>query len=395
MLQMLESLSVINLEDCKFLTDLPSLREASLLTTLRLDRCCNLVNIDESIGFLDKLRLLSAKGCTKLKTLAPCIMLTSLETLDLGMCYKLESFPEVLGKMEKIRTVYLDATNIEKLPFSIGNFVWLELLSLKGCRRLHQLPGSISIMPKVRVVIGYGHEGYNFFEKELSSEVSPMAMFIGGSNLYLDVYYPYMNPNNGIQVCSPNPLIHSDFNLLFSKLRREEDWYGRCRVSVMHFSFRKKFPKIALCCSLFFPAMKRVMIMTFNFRVFINDTLQFSGMCNFMFRGLEIILWCDLEGKVEGVCSEQEWNRAEIAFEVDFPMQRNTRNGITTNSIGIGNLSWSLIGVYEEGNNKEDIEFEDPMSIFPLSSTEPPSSLPSSLYYVVSRGIRQEWVDMD
>jgi len=395
MLQMLESLSVINLEDCKFLTDLPSLREASLLTTLRLDRCCNLVNIDESIGFLDKLRLLSAKGCTKLKTLAPCIMLTSLETLDLGMCYKLESFPEVLGKMEKIRTVYLDATNIEKLPFSIGNFVWLELLSLKDCRRLHQLPGSISIMPKVRVVIGYGHEGYNFFEKELSSEVSPMAMLIGGSNLYLDVYYPYMNPNNGIQVCSPNPLIHSNFNLLFSKLIREEDWYGRCRVSVMHFSFRNKFPKIALCCSLFFPAMKNVMIMTFNFRVFINDTLQFSGMCNFIFRGLEIILWCDLEGKVEGVCSEQEWNRAEIAFEVDFPMQRNTRNGITTNTIGRGNLSWSLIGVYEEGNNKEDIEFEDPMSIFPLSSTEPPSSLPSSLYYVVSRGIRQEWVDMD
>jgi len=49
---MLQSLCVINLEDCKFLTDPPSLREGPLLTTLRLDKCYNLVNIDESIEFL-------------------------------------------------------------------------------------------------------------------------------------------------------------------------------------------------------------------------------------------------------------------------------------------------------------------------------------------------------
>ena len=386
MLQMLESLSIINLEDCKFLTNLPSLREASLLTTLRLDRCCNLVNIDESIGFLDKLRLLSAKGCAKLKTLAPCIMLTSLETLDLRRCVSLESFPEVLGKMEKIRTIYLDHTDIEKLPFSIGNFVWLELLSLKGCDRLHQLPGSICMMPKVRVVIGYGHEAYNFFEERLSSEVSPMAMRIDGSNRYLDVYYQYISPNNAIQVCSPNPLFHSDFNLLFQKLEREANWSSRCTVSRMHFSFRKKFPKIALCCSSYYLAMKSVMIQTYKLRV-INDTMQFSAMCNFLFKWEEQILWCDLEGKAEEVFSEQEWNNVEIVFELDFPMRRNSIYVNTTMSIGRGILSWSLIGVYEEGNNKEDIKFEDRLSIFPLSNIEPPS-LPSSLYYVV-RGMTE------
>ncbi|ESW23433.1 hypothetical protein PHAVU_004G046400 [Phaseolus vulgaris] len=175
--KMLGSLSIINLEDCKFLTDLPSLREAPLLTTLRLDKCSNLVNIDESIGFLDKLCLLSAQECTKLKTLAPCIMLTSLETLDLRRCESLESFPEVLGKMEKIRKIYLDGTNIEKLPFSIRNFVGLELLSLKGCRRLYQLPDSISMIREVKVLVGYGHGTYQNFE-ELSSEVSASAMLI-------------------------------------------------------------------------------------------------------------------------------------------------------------------------------------------------------------------------
>jgi len=36
--------------------------------------------------------------------------------------------------------------------------------------------------------------------------------------------------------------------------------------------------------------------------------------------------------------------------------------------------------VYEEGNIKEDIKIEDPMSVFPLHNVvEPPSSLPMSL----------------
>lgn len=117
-----------------------------------LDNCTNLVEIDGSIGFLDKLRSLSAKGCSKLKILAPYIMLISLGILDLQGCSCLESFPEVLGKMEKIREIYLDNTAIDTLPFSIGNFVGLQLLSLKGWKRLNELPGSICILPKVEVI---------------------------------------------------------------------------------------------------------------------------------------------------------------------------------------------------------------------------------------------------
>jgi len=386
MLQMLQSLSVINLKDCKFLTDLPSLREAPLLTTLRLDKCSNLVNIDESIGFLDKLRFLSAKQCTKLKTLAPCIMLPSLETLDLRWCKSLESFPKVLGKMEKIKTIYLDHTAIEKLPFSIGNFVGLELLSLKGCERLYQLPGSISKMPRLKVLVGFGHGDYQIFEEELSSEVSPRAMLIGGDDVYLDVYYPYISPNNVIQVCSPNPLMYSDFGLLFTKLRRKEHWDSFLWKSSIHFSFRNKFPKITLCCSISFPFLTSVMLLNLKFRVFINDTVQFSALCNFKFEGWNAILWCDLEGKVDGAFSEQEWNRAEIVFELDFPLRRNLRNWSTINNFLGGSLDWSLIGVYEEENNKDNIEFKDPVSIFPLCNIQPPSSSLISLYYVVSRG---------
>jgi len=303
---MLESLSVINLEDCKFLTDLPSLREAPLLTTLRVDKCSNLVNIDESIGFLDKLRFLSAKDCTKLKTLAPCIMLPSLETLDLRQCLILESFPQVLGKMEKIKRIYLDSTDIDKLPSSIGNFVGLELLSLTGCERLYQLPSSISKMPRVKVLVGYRHGDYQIFEEELSSEVSPMAMFICGDDLYLDVYYPYISPNNAIQVCCPNPLMHFDFRLLFTKLKKKEHWHCFGLKSSIHFSFRNKFPKAAICCSISFPMLESVMLFDIKFRVFINDTMQFSALCNFIVREWKTILWCDLEDKGEGLFSDQE-----------------------------------------------------------------------------------------
>ncbi|KAK7364508.1 hypothetical protein VNO80_13225 [Phaseolus coccineus] len=339
----------LSVKDCKFLTDLPSLRETPLLTTLRLDKCSNLVNIDESIGFLDKLRFLSAKGCTKLKTLAPCIMLTSLETLDLRSCKNLESYPE-------------------------------------GCRMLDQLPGSISVMRKVNVLVGYGHGAYEIFEEELRSEVSPRAMVISGHDRYLDVCYAYISPNNAIQVCSPNPLMHSDFRLLFPELRRNEDNFCFRRESSIHFSFRNKFPKIVLCCSISLPFVKSFAVLNLKLRVFINDTMQFSAVCNFIERGWNAKLWCNLEGKVERVFSEQEWNKAEIVFELDFPMGRNLTNRNITSSIHRGSLNWNLICVYEEGNNKDDIEFKHPMSIFPLCNIQPPSSLPTSLYYVVSRG---------
>jgi len=97
---MLESLCVINLEDYKFLTDPPSLREGPLLTTLHLDKCYNMVNIDESIEFLDKLRFLSFKQYTKLKTVEPYMMLASLETVDLRWCRN-ESFQKYWERWRK------------------------------------------------------------------------------------------------------------------------------------------------------------------------------------------------------------------------------------------------------------------------------------------------------
>ncbi|XP_020222482.1 TMV resistance protein N [Cajanus cajan] len=178
-----ESLSSLDFEGCKFLTELPSLSGIPNLTAVSLNNCTDLIRIHSSVGFLDKLKLLSAQGCTQLEILVPCIYLTSLETLDLRDCSRLRRFPEVLRMMENIREVYLDHTNIDELPFSIGNFVGLRQLFLRDCQRLNQLPSTIHILPQLEIVTAYGCgcRGYRFRLPE--EEVEKVAMWLEISNL--------------------------------------------------------------------------------------------------------------------------------------------------------------------------------------------------------------------
>lgn len=63
---MFESLSIINFEDFRFLTNLPILRAVPLLTNVCLNNYTNLVKIDGSIGFLYKLCFFSAKNSSTL-----------------------------------------------------------------------------------------------------------------------------------------------------------------------------------------------------------------------------------------------------------------------------------------------------------------------------------------
>ncbi|RDX60607.1 TMV resistance protein N, partial [Mucuna pruriens] len=389
---MLQSLSTIKFEQCRFLTNLPSLTEVPLLTNLCLDKCTNLVEIDCSIGFHDKLSSLSAQGCSKLKSLAPCIKLTSLEILNLKRCTSLESFPEVLVKMEKIREIYLDETAIEELPFSVENFIGLELLSVEKCKRLNQLPRSIYTLRKLEVIFGYGRWGYRFFEEnrdeqELSTQVSPKAMFVCYHRhhfSYVDVYYPYVSPNNVIQICSPNPSMYRYFHSLFRNLARggEKDWFRKCKRWSTHFSFRNKFPKIAVCWSIVSKLKSFLnMVFIFKFSVVVNGIEQFTSSFDYIFRRWDPILWCDLQCEAEGIFSEHEWNEVEIIVEFKYPTP--SRQTMEANNITMSILDWTLIGVYEEGNNKDDVEFRSPMSTLLLGNTEPTPSFPSCLYYVV------------
>ncbi|XP_061355776.1 disease resistance protein Roq1-like [Gastrolobium bilobum] len=357
-LKVFESLNFMDFEDCKFLTELPSLSGVPNLGALHLDNCTNLITIHGSVGFLDRLVSLSAQGCTQLEILVPSINLTSLETLDLRGCSRLVSFPDVLGIMENIRDVYLDQTAIRELPFSIGNLVGLQRLFLRKCQSFFCLPSSIHRLPKLEIITANGSRGFLLSEdkEKVCSKVFPkvMAIYIGGTWFFLDVYYLNISPYNVIEVCRPSPphvdgLVESDF--LWSKL------ISGAREMSMCFWFRNKFPKIALFCNTEPGINQDNAVLDFKLSVVINGTKQFSSSCNYIFHrpGMRnIMLCCDLQCKVESVFSEHEWNKVEIFWELEYPMPCDSeRVGATMR------IPKRCFIYLHRGNKEEDFKLEN------------------------------------
>ncbi|CAL0322327.1 unnamed protein product [Lupinus luteus] len=389
-LKRFEFLWLINFEDCKFLTELPSLGEAPLLRRLCLDNCTKLLRIDESVGFLDNLVYLSAKGCTQLEILVPRVNLKALEVLDLAWCSSLKCFPEVLEKMDKIRVIHLDDTDIDKLPFSIGNLVGLERLYLRGCKLLKQLPNTIHSLPKVEVIVGYPSKRFRFFDKEKvcsESEISPRAMVVynkGQGFTHLDVYSECLSSNISIQLCTPNRLEDPHFELLFKVLNRNT--VTTEMEESIHFWFLNKFPKITLCFAR--EPDKYVndnLVLYFKLNVVINGTTQFSSSCTYINTGdpiyLTQVFLCDLECKSEGVFSEHEWNQVEIFGEFEYPKPCDYEREITTELRNIKGCIQTNIYVDKEGNCKENIKLNNPMSDQPVSSSSSYECIESPLSF--------------
>ncbi|XP_057445942.1 disease resistance protein Roq1-like [Lotus japonicus] len=384
--KMLKTLTVLYFEKCKFLTELPSLSGATFLKKLSLDNCTKLVKVHDSVGFLKNLHCLSAKGCTQLENLVPCIKLASLEILDLQGCSRLKRFPEVLGKMKKIREINLDKTAIDKLPLSIGNLIGLEQLSIKKRgKHVIQLPDSIHALTKVVVVTSDKPQGFRFFRRShknerLGSEISPSSMLVyQGARREMsdfttfDVYYSFMSPNNVIEVCIPMPLVHHDFEMLFPKM--PTDFQNRLTKSSMCFSFRKKFPRIALCYHVS-PNSTGSLMSDFKFSVLINGAKQFSSSCACIAHSTRgLIFWCDLQSKVDEVFTEHDWNEVEIQWELNKQKSNSKSGTMDDHWEGNGCLCWTLIGLYKKGNNKQRVKFENPTSDFPLPCCSPTTLL--------------------
>ncbi|RDX94907.1 TMV resistance protein N, partial [Mucuna pruriens] len=144
-----KSLTEMKLSGCKLLQEVPNMSGAPNLKKLYLDNCKNLVEVHDSVGFLDKLEFFNLNYCTSLRVLPRGINLNSLKTMSLRNCTSLVSFPEILGKMKNLRYLDLVDSAISGLPFSIGNLVGLTILNLKGCNGLLELPSSIFMLPNL------------------------------------------------------------------------------------------------------------------------------------------------------------------------------------------------------------------------------------------------------
>jgi Leucine-rich repeat (LRR) protein len=136
-------MAIMDFSYCQFLTMIPDVSRISNLEKLTLDGCTNLVEIDHSVGFLDKLVILSLTGCYNLVSFPRSLKLTSLKSLRLAGCSRLKDFPEIDCRMACLKNLSLQHSGIKELPSSIRNLIALEGLYLEGCKNLMNLPRSI------------------------------------------------------------------------------------------------------------------------------------------------------------------------------------------------------------------------------------------------------------
>lgn len=154
-MQTFEKMKILKFDYCEYLTDISDVSCLPNLEIFSFKNCENLISIDESIGFLDKLQILNAEGCDKLSRFPP-LKLNSLLELELSFCTSLKKFPEILDKMNNINRISLIDTGIKEFPSSFQNLTELHNLSIHGHGKL-EFPSSIPMMSKLFQVDIHGY----------------------------------------------------------------------------------------------------------------------------------------------------------------------------------------------------------------------------------------------
>ncbi|KAL4599926.1 hypothetical protein ACB092_11G162600, partial [Castanea dentata] len=124
-----ENWKTISLRSCEFITKLPDL-SCPNLEELDLLGCENLIEIHESIGFLEKLKVWNLGGCSQLQILPSTLKLKSLEYFGLLDCSMLEKFPDIHPKMNCLIELSLMSCGIRELPSSLLYLTRLHRLCL-------------------------------------------------------------------------------------------------------------------------------------------------------------------------------------------------------------------------------------------------------------------------
>ncbi|XP_048431200.1 disease resistance protein RPV1-like [Pyrus x bretschneideri] len=132
----LTKLTSINLNGCEFLEKILDFSGIPNIKHLDLRDCTSLVEVDDLLGFFDKLVLLDLSGCSKLTQFATKLALRSLEWLYLNGCTRLKSFPEIEDKMESLWYLDIQESGIRELPSSITYLSGLQRLKANGCENL-------------------------------------------------------------------------------------------------------------------------------------------------------------------------------------------------------------------------------------------------------------------
>ncbi|XP_008232445.1 PREDICTED: TMV resistance protein N-like [Prunus mume] len=137
----LSSLKILDLSHSHSLTETTDFSFCPNLEKLILVDCEGLVDVNGSIGNLERLVYLSMKDCKNLRMLPEKVfMLNSLETLIISGCTNLNELSiEMLRNMESLKVLEIDEIPITQLWRGISSCIWSSLpcslvnLSVWGC----------------------------------------------------------------------------------------------------------------------------------------------------------------------------------------------------------------------------------------------------------------------
>ena len=138
-----ENLKKINLSSSKSIQKVPKFSTPNL-EALNLSLCENLLEIHESVGFLDKLKTWDLTFCKNLQTLPKRMKLKSLKKFHLTGCKSIRKLPELWAP--NLKTLNLSSCeNLVEIHESVGLLNRLVTWDLTKCEKLQTLPRRIKL----------------------------------------------------------------------------------------------------------------------------------------------------------------------------------------------------------------------------------------------------------
>ena len=167
---------------CVQIRKIPNLSMSPNITTLKFRWCTNLVEIDDSVGHLDKLKVWDLYACKKLETLPNCLTMKSLTYFDLEACKSIKKFPNILHEMKGVKELHLQGNCTNELPPSFGNLIGLKGLLIELNSGEAHLPGSIYNLQHIERLEFFGNV---IFPKNLEIDRQSMCNSHGCSYKYV------------------------------------------------------------------------------------------------------------------------------------------------------------------------------------------------------------------
>lgn len=140
-------LKIMKLSHSKNLVKTPDFRGTPRLEKLILEGCTKLLEIDQSIGVLERLVVLNLKDCKRLVSLPEGMYgLKALKVVNISGCSQLDYMVEELGLVECLEELDVSGTAIKQASCPMFHFRNLKFFSLNGCKG--QTSSLLSLLPE-------------------------------------------------------------------------------------------------------------------------------------------------------------------------------------------------------------------------------------------------------